>query len=817
MATAGCAMGNGVKHVVEVFFDNVHYTRDNPDVPSDLEQLPVLKNFIEDFGTLNSNEHTPLIAHTADNSLTNYTGLYGDRQGMGLSNDYETYNPGNTSVDTASSFAYWTGAVNDTTNPPTPGHDTDPSMIYSAGSPSQAIPNTSGQNGLMETPAPWVPYTRSGCDVGDVSAANMELENTNPDLANVFGPNSPEVAQLNGDTNSFKDQETNDYVGLSVHCAKGEGAALCNNAEAVKFGQSNPSPTAVPDVLPTEPGGYDGFTALHGHKYIQPVVGPADVNNGSATTRTLTRAPGIDFLPSPAGGQDTFPVLDSSGNLTDLFGNEIDGEFSDASGPGFPGFGPITAAQSLGYTADLQEAGVPVTSTYISDLHERKFYPSNYLTAGGVPSQPPACTTTGARTGFGLGPGDPCYEYNAQQWNAAFAVFFQRLADDGITPANTLFVFAADEGDHFNGANVGRAIQPSCTGTPGVALDTATNGQSPYQCSYGAGSVGEVDTNIHGLLAAQQGDSTSSFFSQPQGEAVYVTSTATDTRRLEQEFAAATIDNPYTGNPNTPVTNFMADKEEESILHISTADPNRTATFIDFPESDIFFSQGTSDRCTSPVDASTANTQCRFLNTEFLWNHGYYAPEIDTTWAGLVGPGVARRGLDGFAPADGPNSAGPTSGLAQTVPANLPGTWIDQADIRPTMMYLVGLKDDYVEDGRVITQDLAPRSLTPTLRNPLITRLGVCYKQLDGSVGEFGTATLRADTAAVESASPGDTTYQQFENRLAGLATARDTLATQVKSDLWRAEFRGALDPAAAIQLRACNQTIQAANALTAS
>jgi hypothetical protein len=91
----------------------------------------------------------------------------------------------------------------------------------------------------------------------------------------------------------------------------------------------------------------------------------------------------------------------------------------------------------------------------------------------------PTCTTAGARTGYGLGPGDPCYEFNAQQYNDAFAAFFQRIADDGITPAHTLFVFAADEGDHFNGANAGRAMTPVCTGTPGVAVDTAAAGQTP--------------------------------------------------------------------------------------------------------------------------------------------------------------------------------------------------------------------------------------------------------------------------------------------------------------------------------------------------
>jgi hypothetical protein len=37
----GCHLGNGVKHVVEITFDNVHFFRDNPNVPSDLQMMPI--------------------------------------------------------------------------------------------------------------------------------------------------------------------------------------------------------------------------------------------------------------------------------------------------------------------------------------------------------------------------------------------------------------------------------------------------------------------------------------------------------------------------------------------------------------------------------------------------------------------------------------------------------------------------------------------------------------------------------------------------------------------------------------------------------
>ena len=104
-STSSCHLGNGVKHVVELTFDNVHYFRDNPNVPSDLEMLPNLLNFFEDNGTFLANNHTPLIAHTADDILTTYTGLYGDRQGMPVSNDYQVYNKNgpNGSFDTTDS------------------------------------------------------------------------------------------------------------------------------------------------------------------------------------------------------------------------------------------------------------------------------------------------------------------------------------------------------------------------------------------------------------------------------------------------------------------------------------------------------------------------------------------------------------------------------------------------------------------------------------------------------------------------------------------------------------------------------------------
>src|SRR5690348_17404434 len=130
-ADASCHLGNGVKHVVTIMFDNVHYFRDNPNVPSDLQQIPNLLKFFTKNGTFLSNNHTPLIAHTADDILTTFTGLYGDRHGMPISNSYRAYNANAVKdTDPAGSFAYWTDPVFDTKTPPSAGHDTNPNMVY---------------------------------------------------------------------------------------------------------------------------------------------------------------------------------------------------------------------------------------------------------------------------------------------------------------------------------------------------------------------------------------------------------------------------------------------------------------------------------------------------------------------------------------------------------------------------------------------------------------------------------------------------------------------------------------------------------------
>ena len=290
-----------VKHVIYVQFDNVHFRRDNPNIPSDLEQMPNLLNFMVQNGTLLTNHHTPLIAHTGTDILTSLTGVYGDRHGQPISNSYRYFNPDGT-TNPAVSFAYWTAPLYD------PISKTPTDQTYT-------MVDEKGKN----TPAPWVPYTRAGCNFGAVATANTVLENTAIDIPTVFGANSPEAAEVAA--TPAKAQA--DFVGIGIHCAN-------NNAVCANGGR--------PDLLPDEPGGYTGYQGLFGHKYVGPEISP-------------------------------------DGPLTDLNGNIIQDK---AGNQGFPGFDGMSANVSLAYVAAMQEHNVPVTYAYISDAHDNHTTVSAY-------------------------------------------------------------------------------------------------------------------------------------------------------------------------------------------------------------------------------------------------------------------------------------------------------------------------------------------------------------------------------------------------------------------------------------------------------
>jgi hypothetical protein len=667
-----CLLGNAdgrIKHVIYLQFDNTHFRRDRPNVASDLEQMPHLLRFLRGQGTLFTNDHTILISHTAGGILASLTGLYPDRTGQTVSNSYGFFRHDGT-VGFSGSFKYWTDPVD---------------------GPDDALPNMVS-DGQKTTPAPWVPYTRAGCDFGGVGTANIELENTTSDITQVFGAGSPEAAEAAA--NPAKAQA--DFVGIAIHCAAVGGK--CKNDSDAKA-----------DPLPDEPGGYTGFQALFGAKSVNPAI----TGGNPCVTNT-------------AGEQ----IQDPNGNC------------------GFPGFDSMLAKNTLGYVAQMQENGVPVTYGYISDAHDNH--------------NPPGSGT--------FGPGEAGYKAQLKAYDDAFATFFRRLQRDGITPANTLFTVTVDEGDHFAGG----------TGTPqGDGSLAYTHANCPVLTACPANQLGEITVGLNGLLPA--GEPPFSVHSD-DAPTFYVNGNPGRTdpavRKLEHDVDGLTSVDPYAGGAVVPLVQRFADPVEEKALHMVNTDPARTPTFTAFGNADFFFQTG---------NPSCGGNPC--VSPGFAWNHGDFQNEIANTWVGMVGPGVRSSGIDSR-------------------------TWTDHTNVRPTILSLAGLHDDYVNDGRVLVEGLRGRATPSGLDSDAARRLAAAYEQLNASFGEFALATLQASTNAIKATD--DATYNRIEDRIAALTDRRDRLAGRIKAQLGAAAFggRGISDRRARRETRRAQRLIDRAERL---
>jgi hypothetical protein len=520
-AAGSCALGNGagaIQHVIYLQFDNTHLTPDFPGVPSDLEQMPHLINFIRGNGTMMANDHTILISHTAGGILTTLTGVYPDRHGQTVTNSYvRTSATGSFSFP--SSFEYWTDTV-------------------AAGVPNMVTPT--GQN----APAPWVGYTRAGCDVGGVGTANIELESSSAsafgDVATAFGTGSPQFAEAkasasaaSGTAAAMKAQT--DLVGIAIHCA--QGSANCANGQ--------------PDLLPGEPGGYTGFNGLFGTAEIDPL---------------LTGQP-------------------ASVPLTSMLGNPIVDPFGQ---PGFPGFNGMEAEVSLRYVASMQEAGIPVTYAYISDAHDAHGTDGNGQAA--------------------FGPGDPGYVAQLAAYDQAFGAFFTELGAHGIDKSNTLFIITVDEGDHFVGGQPSNpgcdGVTTPCiwpagqVGEINANIDTLVQNQFPSLFNTFLASSGPDTFTVHG-------DSAPPFYLARKG-AGPLGQTDPDTRTFERTIAGVTAVNPFTGATDN-LLDLYADQAGMKALHmITTGDPVRNATFAFFANDNYFITDFPTSTCLTCVESAFA-------------------------------------------------------------------------------------------------------------------------------------------------------------------------------------------------------------------
>ncbi len=203
--------------------------------------------------------------------------------------------------------------------------------------------------------------------------------------------------------------------------------------------------------------------------------------------------------------------------------------------------------------------------------------------------------------------------------------------------------------------NVGRAIQPARRGR-------RHRDDSPRRAIYAAGQIGELATNIKGLLAHKnQHDAVRR--SSRKAPAIYVTGTAGSddpaVRQLERDIASMTNpNNPFTGNETRRSRRTWPGSVEQRVLHPVNADPLEHRP-----------TRCSRNPITSSARTSRARRPCTHRAPRTRWAERRAspgitgtAPTIDITWVGFVGPGVAHIGLDGPQATDGPAIHDPNGG-----------------------------------------------------------------------------------------------------------------------------------------------------------
>jgi len=423
---------------------------------------------------------------------------------------------------------------------------------------------------------------------------------------------------------------------------------------------------------------------------------------------------------------------------------------------GFGGFDP-TSSYTLGYALALLQANVPVVYGYIADAHD-----SRNSCAATTAAQPTVSKTTSDGKPCGsYAPGEPGYVAQLHQWDVGFQEFFTKLDSLGINKSNTLFVFHSDENDHYAGS---APLNPGCNGliTP---------------CQYNRLKLGEITADLPLLLkqqalydyAARPGftnadvpygidfDTAPGFWLKGHPAAG-----SPAVRKLEGALAAVTASNPYTGKTEN-LFRFLIDEPGMRALHMITADPDRTAGIVAFGAVDYFNQLSSLINTSRNPPSSTCNqfpgpNDATCLSNAFIWLHGNFAADVNNTWAALVGPGVKNTRVDSR-------------------------TWADHADLRPTMMSLLCLKDNYTHAGRTLVEDLNASALPESVRDVrgAVTALGRTFKQLNAPVGQFGRNAIHVSTTAIKSDAAG---YAALESQLQNLVTERDALAASIEAQL---------------------------------
>ena len=698
-AASSCQLGNGVQHVINIVFDNVHFARDNPNVPSDLEQMPHLLNFLKQNGTVFSN-----IAHADDRP-------HRRRQPDDLHRPVrrparpaavehvQDLQPGR--LDRSGDVVHVLDVAGHRheDQPAGRGHDTAPSMVY-----SDTVPASGGRTGSRRrrgcrSPAP---AARSATSRPRTWCSRTRPSTSRPCSA----PTRPRRRR----------QRANTAIPSRTSRSPSTSARRSTAPRAHRSARARPArrvdgPCCRPSRAAT--------TAT------RRCSARSTSRRRSAAARTVPqRLPGHRREREPRRPQRQHARRSRSAHT-----------------PGFPGFSP-TATQSLAVLADMQEAGIPVTYGYISDLHEKK-----------------ADTTTGCTTTANaavarrpVGPGDSCYVTNAQHYDrrsrrsssgsrrrhhaGEHAVRDQRRGERPVRRRERRPGDAADAGRlrrrHRRRATTRRVRSASCRRTSRACSPARREREHAVRHR----AAGRVD-----LRPRPAGGE------RPDGPPARARHRRDDQPARPVHRRRQREDHEVPGGRARAAGAAHADVRIRCARRRTRSSRSRT----------------TSSRRRARTSASTAASPTTTATTaRTSTSPGSAWPARASRCNGVDGPEAGRRQ---------PAAAIPSR--RNTVPqASQVGTWVEETDIRPTMLYLLGLHDDYQSDGHVITQALL------ACRSRCRRRGARCgYDQINSSVGQFATDTLIADSKALASGSAPTTPPTRRSRRRLQLADDRDTAA----------------------------------------
>ena len=445
----------------------------------------------------------------------------------------------------------------------------------------------------------------------------------------------------------------------------------------------------------------------------------------------------------------------------------------------------------------MQEAGVPVTYGYISDIHERKDWSTNCTTA----------TATGV--GNALGPGDACYVDERPALRPGVQEV-PRPARQGRHHAEEHAVRHRRRGERPLRRRERRAAPTTRT-----TRRTAT--ASPSRAATRPVRSARSRPACRGCCRRSGATPRRSSWSR-RAPTIYVTNRPArrchhprTTRRCGSSSATpprSTANNPHSGVQGEKIVNYQAGATEQRILHLHDGGPAAEPDVHALPEAGLL---------PRPVrhqlrDVDEPGGGLREGDARLRLEPRLLQPGHRHHVVVVRGPrrqaARRRRPEAGGQPAgEGPERRRPRAAVQQA--RHLGGR-----DRRPA--------DDAPPDGaRGRLRDGRPGHHADPRGAGDLRRIAATWAAATSSStpasGEFGTDTLLASTRALASGSAGDdSVYARTDAALSALGNARDALAQKIKVDLDRAEFRGARLGRRTIgaELVACNVLLNTAASL---